>query len=256
MKTTRPVAIFCSLLLTGLLVGQASGQPTAEGNEGRSLHLLDRGGETARPDVAGPGTMMTTLAVGSATPGLTMVSVVGSATMITAPAFYGNFYSAPTDFPSSWYPFDVTGVYAWFSFPPAPPADLVLGAGVAPGPFAGDMGTMWAAFGTAMQPVPPFMTPGVAGAPGNLATPLPVPAASPSLGVACGLLTSPLPTGPLLGAIVPPASPRDARSFNGPPFGGDVLAPPPSIGLFLQWIAGCYVSGATVPVELQSFHIE
>lgn len=258
MKNARPVSILFLMVCIGWLFGQASGQPPAEqASTQRSLHLLDRGGEESPSHAPGPPTMMATLAPTLATPGLTMISVVGNATMLPPPAFYGNFFVAPSDFPSSWYPFDVTGVFAWHSFAPFPPADLVLGAGVAPGPFPGDMGTMWAAFGTAMEPVPMFMTPAVIGMPGNLATPLPVPSGSPALGVACGLRTSPLPTGPLLGAIVPPASPvKQAQSFNGPPIGGDVLVPPPAIGLFLQWVAGCYVSGATVPVELQSFHVE
>ena len=255
MKYARPVSILCLVALAGLLIGPTSGQsPAHEAPAERSVHLLDRGGESTRPTAGPPPTMMATLAVGSATPGITMVGVLGGATMLPAPAFYGNFFAAPTDFPSSWYPFDVTGVFAWQTMVPAPPGDFVLGAGVAPGPFAGDMGTMWAAFGTAMVPFPMFMTPSLIGAPGNLPSPLPVPSGSPALGVACGLLT--FPAGPFLGAIVPTASPRDARSFNGPPIGPDVLLPPPTFGLFLHWVSGCFVSGATVPVELQSFHVE
>ncbi|MCG8460810.1 MAG: hypothetical protein MI919_31385, partial [Holophagales bacterium] len=247
------------MLLLGVTttVAQDPGVPAAEGP--RSLHLLDRG-DSGDPGTTGPPmTMMATLAVGSATPGVTSISVVGSASMVTQPAFYGNFFTAPSEIPPGWYPFEVTGVFAWHNFAPSPPGSLFLGAGVAPGPFPGDMGTMWAAFGTAMVPVPPFMTPAVIGAPGNLSPALPVPSPMPFMGVACGLLTSPTGPGggPLLGAIVPPASPlKDAQSFNGPPFGPDFLVPEPPIGLFIQWVAGCYVSGATVPVELQSFTIE
>ena len=256
MTKTRTRFVPIMMVVTLFLVADSVAQdPTPpESGQPASLDLLDRG-STADGLTKAPG-MMATLAVGSATPGLTMVSVVGFASMLPAPAFYGNVYGAPVDFPTSWYPFAVTGVFAWHSFPPFPPASLVLGAGVAPGPFSGGMGTMWHAFGTAMVPVPMFMTPAVIGMPGNLAPPLSVPMTPMSLKVACGLGTSPLPTGPLLGAIVPPASPRDAQSINGPPLGPDVLVPPPPIGLFVQWVAGCYVSGATVPVELQSFHVE
>lgn len=258
--SVRIPRIVLLVLVVFVVVVDAPAQSPSPGEAVTSpdLDLLDRGSVAPSLGEAGrsPTAMMATLVGGSATPGLTMVSVVGSATMAGGPAFYGNFFVAPADFPTTWYPFNVTGVYAWHNFAPSPPASLFLGAGVAPGPFTGGMGTMWEAFGTAMVPVPAFMTPAIIGMPGNLATPLPVPSGMPLQGIACGLYTDPLPNGPLLGAIVPPASPRQAQSFNGPPFGSDLLLPPPAIGLFLHWAAGCYVSGASVPVELQAFEVE
>jgi len=264
MSWKRIPGIMILIVAAFLVVFQSQAESPAqepalqEAEPSPSFHLLDRG--SANPNDAGQGpqgtTMMATLAAGSATPGLTSVGVVTSPTMLPPPAFIGNFFNAPADFPSSWYPFDVTGVFAWQTHAPSPPGSLFLGAGVAPGPFSGGMGTMWAAFGTAAVPVPPFMTPGIIGMPGNLVPPLPVPSGPSPLGVACGLYSAPTPIGPLLGGIVPPASPRDYQTFNGPPLGSDVLLPPPTLGLFVQWAAGCYVSGATVPVELQAFHIQ
>ena len=256
-KPWRPVVI-AAFAACFLVTGSGAQDPAVQTDDpSRSTHLLDRGSAGVNAAVPGPPptVMMATLAAGSATPGLTSISVVGAPTMVTPPAFYGNFYIAPTDFPPSWYPFEVTGVFAWHNFAPST-GSLFLGAGVAPGPFSGGLGTMWAAFGTAMVPVPAFMTPAVIGMPGNLASPLSVPSTSPVLGVACGLYSAPNPPGPMLGAIVPPASPKQAQTFDGPPLGSDFLLPPPTIGLFLQWVAGCYVSGATVPVELQAFHVE
>ena len=118
-----PVTFF--LLLLGLLVSQALAQaPSSSGDTERRVELLDRGSLAAAVPARGPSPMMTTLAVGSATPGLTMVSVVGNATMLAAPAFYGNFFAAPADIPMAWFPFDVTGVFAWHSFAPSPPGIL------------------------------------------------------------------------------------------------------------------------------------
>ncbi len=247
-----PIAILVTLMLVPMSVAQDPA-PQATGRD--SLDLLDRGaGSVTMPPALGP-TMMATLAVGSATPGVTMVGVVGTPTMVAPPAFIGNFF-LPPEFPPSWYPFAVTGVFAWQAFAPFGPASAFLGAGVAPGPFP--IGTaMWAAFGTAMSPLPLFMTPGIVGMPGNLMTPLSVPMVTPPLGVACGLYADAVPgPGPGLGAIVPTASPKDKQTFDGPPLGPDFLVPPPTFGLFIHWVAGCFVTGATVPVELQKFHID
>ncbi len=258
-KRNRHVPILMLAILA--LVSDSVAQDPAPREAGRgSLHLLDRGaaGEPRSSTRAAPGdsiaTMMATLAVGSATPGVAsgMVTVLGTPTMVAPPAFIGNFF-LPPEFPPVWYPFSVTGVFAWQTMGPFGAGVNTLGAGVAPGPFPAGT-AMWAAFGTAMSPHPSFGTGGVVGMPGNLAVALPVP--MPPLGVACGLYADAVPgPGPGLGAIVPTAAPKDKQTFNGPPLGADFLLPPPMFGLFLHWVAGCYVTGATVPVELQSFHV-
>ena len=128
----------------------------------------------------------------------------------------------------------------------------MVAAGVALGPFTPP--GMWAAFGTAMAPLPTFMTPAVFGVPGNLATPLAVPAAP--LGVACGIYVDPV-VGPYLGGVTTPvpAMPGPLFNFNGPPTTTmDTLAF--AFSSYIEWAAGCFVAGATVPVELQSFHVD
>lgn len=207
--------------------------------------LLDRGSSAVAPasqlNVRG---MTATLAVGSAGPGVTIFEIgVQNVTVAMAPAFNGNFY-APPDFPKSWYPFTVTGVFAWGGMLPAT-GTIALGVGVAPGPFSGGMG--WAGFATAMSPLPVGMTSMVFSGP--LTTPLPV--VSPQ-GIACGLLSSPA-AGPILGGLTLFAPTATVYTFNGPSPNDFLLAGVPAL---IHYVAGCFVSGATVPVELQAFSIE
>lgn len=236
------------MLAASILVADSVAQDPAP-REGGSLELLDRGSAEAGLHGHGPA-MMATLAVGAATPGVTTVGVIEVVgTML--PAYQGNFYVAPADFPTSWYPFDVTGVFAYGAMlTPPPPLGIMVGAGVAPAPFAGGGGTMWAAFTAMTYPVPAGMTPAVFGMPGSIAPGM-VPVVAPN-GIACGIFNDPV-VGPNLGGLTSAPSTERVFTFNGPP-AGDFLAT--GFSAFIQWVAGCYVSGATVPVELQSFHID
>lgn len=246
MTTQRRRFVPIVMLAASILVADSVAQDPAP-RAGGSLELLDRGSAEAGLHGHGPA-MMATLAVGAATPGVTVVGVLEVVGPML-PAYQGNFYVAPTDFPTSWYPFDVTGVFAFGGMLTPPPPGIMVGAGVAPGPFTGGGGTMWAAFSAMTYPVPPGMTPMVFGMPGSIAPGM-VPVTAPE-GVACGIFNDPV-AGPHLGGLtLAPVS--TVFTFNGPP-AGDFLAP--GAPALISWVAGCFVSGATVPVELQSFHVD
>lgn len=241
-----PILMAMALMLVPVSVAQ---DPAPENG---NLDLLDRGSDGADAFLG----MSATLAVGLATPGITFMGIgAGTSVMgVGPPAYQGYFYVAPADFPTSWYPFSVTGAFAYGLMLPMTTVvpTAMVAAGVAPGPFAPP--GMWAAFGTLMAPLPVFMTDMIFGMPGDFTTPLPVPAAP--LGVACGIYVDPV-VGPHLGGVTMPV-PTMARSlhtFSGPPTTTmDFLAVgPPSL---IEWAAGCFVTGATVPVELQSFHVD
>lgn len=217
--------------------------------------LLDRGDGVQR----GSGNLnrthvspMATLDVPPATLALTMVSIGFFPTMAPGPsAFIGNFFSPVADFPPSYYPFFVTGAFAWGT---GPPTMVTLGAGVATGPFP--VGTaMWAAFATAGVPGPPAMTSGFFGGAGIFPHSPPTVGVPTGLGVACGIYSVPAGGAGAGAIIVTPAMDRPRFTFNGPPLGPDLLA---SATFFLDnnMASGCFISGATVPVELQSFSIE
>ena len=238
-----PILMLVALMLVPVSVAQ---DPAPESGH---LDLLDRASDGA-DSFRG---MSATLAVGLATPGITFMGIgAGTSLMgVGPPAYQGNFYVAPTDFPTSWYPFAVTGAFAYGLMLPAPTVvpTAMVAAGVAPGPFTPP--GMWAAFGTAMVPLPMFMTDMVFAGP--LATTLPVTA---PLGVACGIYVDPV-VGPHLGGVTMPVPTMVGPlfTFNGPPTTTmDTLAF--AFSAFIEWAAGCFVTGATVPVELQSFHID
>lgn len=238
-----PTLMAMALLLVPVSVAQ---DPAPERGD---LDLLDRGSDAGDFSRG----MTATLAVGLATPGVTFMAIgAGTSLMgIGPPAYQGNFYVAPADFPPSWYPFSVTGAFAYGLMLPPPTVvpTAMVAAGVAPGPFTPP--GMWAGFGTAMVPLPPFMTDMVFAGP--LASALPVTA---PLGVACGIYVDPV-TGPHLGGITMPVPTMAGPlfNFNGPPTTTmDTLAF--AFSAFIEWAAGCFVTGATVPVELQSFHVD
>lgn len=221
--------------------------------KGNGYELLDRGATGfARPPI--PKTHMSpmaTLAHPMAGDAITMVSIGFFPTMAPA-SFIGNFYTAPGDFPTSYYPFFITGAFA---FGTGPPTMVNLGAGAAPAPFP--VGTMmWAAFATAPFPGPPAMTSGIFGAPGIFPHSPPTVAVPTGLGVACGMFSVPGP-GPGIGALAFPATPRPFRvEFAGPPMGTMDFLTTATFVLPNAVVAGCYISGATVPVELQGFAID
>ncbi len=268
MKTRRSFAPIVALAALTLVTNSAAQAPEPSlsniPKEGPGYKLLDRGSVgTPLPGLKTPlarapglkthGSPMATVFHPTAGPGITMVSIGFFPIMAPTPtAFVGNFYTAPGDFPTSYYPFFITGAFA---FGTGPPTMNVLGAGVAPAPFpAGTM--MWAAFATAPFPGPPAMTSGILGAPGIFPHSPPTVAVPPGLGVACGLLSFPGGV-PGAGALAFPALPRPSRvSFIGPPVGTMDFLSTATFILSNAVVAGCYISGATVPVELQSFSIE
>ena len=217
--------------LAALFLIATSGAQTPEGQSSRfagvpdegpgyqiidNSALLDRGGSFLKAD---PTTRTHTspqavLSHPGAGPGITMVSIGFFPTMAPA-SFIGNFYTAPGDFPTSYYPFFVTGAFA---FATGPPTAIRLGAGVAPGPFP--VGTqMWAAFFTAAQAGPPAMTSGIFGGTGIFPHSPPSGGVITGQGVACGMFSIPGP-GPGVGALAFPPMPRPSRvSFAGPPDG-------------------------------------
>lgn len=240
------------LLITQAKAQDQNGWVKIEPNQ-PSVNLLDRGSAKAG-NVQNKGPMPTnTLQVGVATPAITMVSIGFFPTMLTggAEGFIGNFFTAPADFPTSYFPFFVTGAFAWGT---GPPTMVTLAAGVAPGTFM--VGTvMWDGFVTAGVAGPPSMTSGFFGGKGIFAsTP---PTVSTGQGCVCGLRSLSGP-GPGVGAVAFPASggTRARFEFSGPPVATVDQMVSATFVLDNQVAAGCYISGATVPVELQSLTVE
>jgi len=232
----------------------------------RATHLLDRGADTstaARSAVASTksgranNTLMLNAAAG---PG-----AVGATTYLwftgNAAAYQGNYFGAPADFPSAWFPFDVTGVYAWhWVTGTVHPSATWLGAGHIPvgletgfGPSATwpGGGVQHVTFGNGLQT-------GVVGAQGNLPAAVPVATG----GCACGLRTYGTAdgfgqdgVGMNLGAG---GNLHWAQWGTVPTYTQYYYSRNTATPSFPQYdgIAGCYVSGATVPVELMSFDAE
>ncbi|MDJ0654648.1 MAG: hypothetical protein QNJ40_10865 [Xanthomonadales bacterium] len=255
MKALRSafLVVLVTALLTGLTIAQTD-QDIPESGPGYELLDRDAKGTPWRtPYDKGPPSPspMATLQHPGATTGVTMVSIGFFPTMAPA-SFIGNFFTAPGDFPTSYYPFFVTGAFAWGT---GPPTMATLGAGVANGPFP--VGTMmWNGFATASLPGPPAMTSGLFGAPGIFPSTPPTVAVPTGAGVACGLFSVPGP-GPGVGALAFPPTPRPFRvSFSGPPMGTQDFLATATFVLPNAVVAGCYISGATVPVELQHFSVE
>ena len=259
-KQLNAVALFVTFVAL-LFVAHATAQtPLPQpGDTGPGFVMLDRDSmaRPATPYQPAERTHMSPMATLSHTmagPGVTMVSIGFFPIMAPTPiAFIGNFYTAPADFPTSYYPFFVTGAFA---FGTGPPTMNVLGAGVAPAPFP--IGTMmWAAFATAPFPGPPAMTSGILGAPGIFPHSPPTVAVPTGLGVACGLLSDVGVAAPGVGALAFVATPRPFRvSFVGPPVGAMDFLATATFVLPNAVVAGCFISGATVPVELQAYSVE
>ena len=111
-RRSHLIRIFLVVSLT-FLFSASGAQENAPGTD-RNLDLLDRGA-ASRENMLARASMNATLAVGLATPGITFMGIgAGTSLMgVGPPAYQGNFYAAPADFPSSWYPFAVTGAFAW-----------------------------------------------------------------------------------------------------------------------------------------------
>ncbi len=179
------------------------------------------------------------------TPGVTIGMIMTFAPPAPPGVFHGYFFVPGVDFPTSYHPFSVTGAYVWGGPPIL--ASPVLGAGVAPGPFTAMTGT-WAGFTAVPVPAGPFSPGMIFGAKGLFAG---VPVAT-GFGVCCGF--DPGVAGAVLGGLTPGTGggkPLQAFVPPGTASGMGPLPAPPA-----TYVAGCFITGATVPVELQSFHID
>jgi len=220
-----------------------------DGKATSTAYLLDRG-DAAAPSGAAAGTPGTaTLAVGAATPMIAPGAFVFAPAVATG-AILGNLFGAPMDFPTGWHPFWITGVFAFA-------ANMVVPLPVAAGAAVVSVATPMALFVAAglTVPGPTAVTPpgalvNAAGAwAGSPMGPLPV--LSGQLVLAGAVLSVPALQG--LGGVMTPSAPRPLYWALPSPMAAVVVSPmlPPG-----EYIAGAYVSGAAVPVELQAFHVE
>jgi hypothetical protein len=211
-----------------------------------AAHLMDRGSAPVHK----PGRATAILAVGAATP----MAAPGVAAPGFAPpgAVLGNLFVPGIDFPTSWYPFWITGAFANIAVFGSTPQFLAVGAAVVSP--ATPMGIAHINTGLTHQPMsPPIPPPGgaVGGPglwPGSPMGPLMVTAGRQVL--AGAVITSPMMQG-IAGLMSPMISRPLFSAFPSPmnPVGTPMIPPG-------EYIAGAFVSGATVPVELQSFHVE
>ncbi len=189
--------------------------------------------------------MMTTLANGLGTPGVTIAMIMVGAPAAPVGVFHGYFFAPGADFPTSYHattPFFVTGAYVWA----APPilGSPIIGAGVAPA--VGGMVGAFTAVPVAFGPFSPGMIFG-----GMTLFPHSPPAVSvpAGFGVACGF--DPGVAGAVLGGLTPGTGGGKPVVAFAPGATVTPIAASPA-----TYVAGCFISGATVPVELQSFHVE
>ncbi len=223
----------------------------------RSVHLLDRGAAESADAEGGSRTHTTPslmsailynmMGTGTPTPGMP-ATMPGA--LLTAPgAFVGYFFAPGVDFPTSYHPFFVTGAYASLANGGTAPVVPILGAGVAAGPFPAGP-TMWAGF-TAVPAATPVPTPFIPVAVGAAFGHSPAVSVPPGFGVACGADPVGAPALVLAGL---------GGTGGGKPLVSFMAAPDSLVSPFaaapLSYVVGCFISGATVPVELQSFHIE
>ncbi|MDJ0656605.1 MAG: hypothetical protein QNJ40_20765 [Xanthomonadales bacterium] len=229
--------LVASVLALGL-IATASAQQAKD--------LLDRGSKPFGGAEKGP-LATATLAVGGGTPGVTIGAITTFAAAQPVGVFAGHQFSPMMDFPTSYYPFMVTGAFAWVG----PPifGSPILGAGVSnPGggpPAAKGVAGPWAAFTSAPVPAGVF-SPGMLFGSRGLFAGVSV---MTGQGVACGFDPGAGGVGPVLGAVTGMGRPPVA--FNAATTNTSPIATPPG-----SYVAGCYITGATVPVELQSFSIE
>ncbi len=240
------------IFLTSILVPASIAQGPAPAAS--SLDLLDRGGASAGTEQPGgrthTGLMTATLANLLGTPGVTIAAIMTAAPAAPVGIFHGYFFTASTAltmispggmFPTSYQPFFVTGAYVWG----APPifASPIVGAGVAM-----SVGAMVGAFTAVPVPAGVF-------SPGMIFGGMTLFAHSPAItvpvgsGVACGF--DPAVAGAVLGGLTPGTGGGKPVVAFAPGMTVTPIAAPPA-----TYVAGCFIAGALVPVELQSFHIE
>ena len=232
----RTILLIAAACCVTFAISAVAQQPT----QTRS-NLLDRGGDAPQSlvgDTRGP-LPTATLANGAGSPGVTIGAIMTFAPPAPVGVFHGYFFAPGVDFPTSYFPFNVTGAYIWAGPPIL--GSPVIGAGAAP-----STGGMVGSFTSMAVPFGPFSPGMIFGAKGLFGT-VGIPVASG--GVACGF--DPGVAGAVLGALTPGTGGGKPIVAFAP--GGTVtpIAAPPA-----TYVAGCYITGATVPVELQSFSIE
>lgn len=239
------VVLSGAILVFGVVLIGSGGFASAEQDRAATsaAHLMDRGGTAVGEPSSGP-RANNTLAVGAATPmaspSMSAIPFVGTGHIV------GNLFLPVVDFPTSWYPFWITGAFAFEALTTNVTAQ-VGAAVIVPG-------TTAAVLTAQLGPMSPATSPGalIGGPglwPGSPAGPLPV---AVGQGVLAGaLITHPM-SGERLAGIASPMSPRIVNAALPTPM-APVFVPmiPPG-----EYIAGAFVSGATVPVELQAFHVE
>lgn len=229
-----------------------------------AVDLLDRG--SSHNAVRGPAPTNALTNPGGS-PGVTLGMIMTGAPAAAPGVFAGYvFVSTPAPtmatmgapqsaIPTSWLPFQVTGAYAFaLGAPFVGGAAPILGAGVGPlmTPFtiaAWNPGGFIGLPGTAPGAFSPGMVFGMAGLFSTGSAPF-VSAASDA--VACGFDV--VVPGAVLGGLTPgTGGGRPIVNFvpPGTMSGAAPVAAPPA-----TYVAGCFVSGATVPVELQTYSID
>ncbi len=248
----RSWSVLLVLAALTLVMTSASGGPDPA-LEGSSADLLDRGAPPAAE--ARPGTrthtgMTATLANLMGTPGVTIGAIMTVAPAAPPGVFHGYFFSPSAALtmispggmsPTSYQPFFVTGAYVWGAAPIL--GSPVIGAGVAPG-----IGGMVGAFTAVPVPFGPF-------SPGMIFGGMTIFGHSPAItvpagfGVACGF--DPAVAGAVLGGLTPGTGGGKPVVAFAPGATVTPIAATPG-----TYVAGCFIAGALVPVELQSFHVD
>lgn len=246
MKLRRTTAISLAFVM---LCGAAWAQKPSQAD------LMDRGGANL-PLGGSPKThtlpgMTATLANLAGTPGVTIAAIMTAAPAAPPGVFHGYFFSPSAAltmvspggmFPTTYQPFFVTGAYVWG----APPifASPIIGAGVAP-----MLGGMVGAFTAVPVPAGVFSPGMIFG--GMTIFPHSPPAVSVPVGsgVACGF--DPAVMGAVLGGLTPGTGGGKPVVAFAPGMTVTPIAAPPA-----TYVAGCFIAGALVPVELQSFELE
>ncbi|MDJ0656604.1 MAG: hypothetical protein QNJ40_20760 [Xanthomonadales bacterium] len=225
------------MMLCALAAGPVLGQSAKD--------LLDRGTASSRTE---KGTTPTaTLAIGGGTPGVTIGAIMAFLPPANPGTFAGHLFSPGVEFPTSYHPFTVTGAYAWGGPPIL--GSPILGAGVFNAPQT-DGSVTWQQFtsmATTFGPFSPGMIYGTRAIFGGIQV-------LTGQGVACGF--DPGVAGAVLGAITAGVSknPILFTNMGGTPATGSIFAA--TVNTPGTYVAGCYITGATVPVELQSFSVD
>ena len=232
----------------------ASGQAIAQ--RSGNADLLDRGSDPTR-SMARAKThttpMLMTAALGNllGTPGVTLGAIMTAAPAAPPGVFHGYFFSPSAAltmispggmFPTSYQPFFVTGAYVWAAAPIF--ASPIVGAGEAM-----SIGAMVGAFTAVPLPAGVFSPGMIFGGQGIFPHSPPALTIPLGAGVACGF--DPAVAGPALGGLTPGTGGGKPVVAFAPGMTVTPIAAPPA-----TYVAGCFIEGATVPVELQSYGID